>query len=121
MASDISHAMIDHCSRDCLLIFLDALDALQGRDVDLEIVTSATLRPLRLVYSYNMYFSSQIIGLVFVQTHLGDLQCKTDKRSSPTELGELLQKDLMDPSALGITNVELLVDLSKSQIIDKFK
>ena len=58
MASDISRAMIDHCSRDCLLIFLDALDALQGRDVDLEIVTSATLRPLRLVYSYNVYLAS---------------------------------------------------------------
>ena len=27
----------------------------------------------------------------------------------------------MDPTALGITNVELLIDISKSQIIDKFK
>ena len=43
------------------------------------------------------------------------------KTTTAKELGELVQKDLMDPNALNITEVELLVDLSKSQIIDKFK
>ena len=66
---DISKALqneLDGNSLTC--VFPNAIDSLKGSDVNFELVTSSTCRPLRLFYSYNLVHERKFV--TFVQTHL---------------------------------------------------
>ena len=62
MMADISEVLLKAYDDEFTCTFPDVLDSLKGNDVNFEMVTSATLRPLRLFYTV----ITKTLGLVFV-------------------------------------------------------
>ena len=82
-------------------------------------VTSSTLRPLKLFYSHNAVSAKR--GLVFVQTHLRGKVYDgakpwnyfNDSKNNPLtakEYGQNIVEMLKDPELLNIVETELLID-----------
>ena len=65
---DISAALLDGCTPEMTCTFPDVLETLQGRDNNFEMVTSSTLKPLRMFYGHNIVRIYR--GYVFVQEGL---------------------------------------------------
>ena len=107
---DISRALIDGCNGDMVCTFPDCLDSLQGTDVNIELVSSSTLRPYRLFFIHNLV--SRTVGLIFVQTHLKDIVWKgtedgeiakeESERYTAEELGEKVKSQLENEELLRI-------------------
>ena len=120
---DISATLQSNVSADLTVLFPDVLESLQGTDVNFEMVTSSTLRPLKLFYSHNAVGTMR--GLVFVQTHLRGkvydnpkpaFHYFTDSNNNhftATEFGQNVVEMLKDPELLNIVDTELLIDLTK--------
>ena len=75
MMSDIIDLFIKEAikSGDGTVSFPSVLDQIQGKDTNIELVSSATLRPLKLLYS--VILIADTLGLIFVQSkhkNLGD-------------------------------------------------
>jgi len=68
MLFDISDALIDGLSAEMTCTFPDVIETLQGTDTNLELVTSSTLRPLKIFYVHNVV--RILRGYIFVQEHL---------------------------------------------------
>ena len=64
MMADITDTLLQGYGEEYTCTFPDVLDRLKGRDVNFEMVTSGTLRPLRLFYTYNVV--TETIGFIFV-------------------------------------------------------
>ena len=62
MMADMSEVLLKGYDDEFTCTFPEVLDSLKGKDVNFEMVTSATLRPLRLFYSV----ITKTMGLVFV-------------------------------------------------------
>ena len=72
MAQDCYKAMINAYSSDFTCQFSDVLDALQGTDVNFEIVKAQTVRPLKLEYVHN---KARILKAhIFTQSELKGFQ-----------------------------------------------
>ena len=69
---DISQALLDGCTAEMTCTFPDVLESLQGSDNAFEMVTSSTLKPLRIFYGHN--FVRILRGYVFVQEGLEGLR-----------------------------------------------
>ena len=54
MMQAIAETLIDGCGPDMTVTFPEVLNSLEGPDSNIELVTSSTLRPLRLFYSRNI-------------------------------------------------------------------
>ena len=54
MLYDLSDALRLGCEEDMTITFPDVLVSLQGSDVNFELVTSSTLRPLKLFYLHHV-------------------------------------------------------------------
>ena len=65
---DISQALIDGLTVDMTCTFPDVLESLQGQDNNFEMLTSSTLKPLRMFYGHNVV--RILRGYVFVQEGL---------------------------------------------------
>ena len=128
---DISQALLDGCTAEMTSTFPDVLESLQGSDNAFEMVTSSTLRPLRMFYGHNVV--RILRGYVFVQEGLKGfedwegteiceicerLQGKRIGQSFPAkELGKKVRDNLLDPSSTNIPSVELLINKTKVEII----
>ena len=121
MMFDISFALLKGCSADFTCEFPDVLESLTGTDVNFELVTSATLRPLKLFYEHNV--ARVLRGYVFVQEHLDDvgewegteisiIGSSEGEVVKARPLGEKVRDAMMDPKATDIQEAELLVNLS---------
>ena len=94
--------------------------------------TSSTLKPLRLIFAYHV--ASLAIGYVFLQEKLdgfkhwdgteltqGLCQDRIGEVLSAREIGERSVRHLQDKEGLGLSKVELLLNLSKTQTVDKYR
>ena len=68
MLFDISKALIEGNTAEGTCTFPDVLETLQGTDTNLELVTSSTLRPLKMFYQHNIV--RILRGYIFVQEYL---------------------------------------------------
>ena len=68
MLFDISKALIEGLTAESTCTFPDVLETLQGTDTNLELVTSSTLRPLKVFYVHNVV--RILRGYIFVQEYL---------------------------------------------------
>ena len=68
MLFDISKSLIEGLTAESTCTFPNVLETLQGTDTNLELVTSSTLRPLKMFYDYNIV--RILRGYIFVQEHL---------------------------------------------------
>ena len=128
---DISQALIDGLTIEMTCTFPDVLESLQGSDNAFEMVTSSTLRPLRMFYGHNVV--RILRGYVFVQEGLegvgdweGTEECHKDgwgigEPLPAKELGKKVRDNLMDPSSTNIPVVELLINKTKAEIIQIFR
>jgi hypothetical protein len=111
--------------------FPDCLDSMQGADCNFELVASSTLKPLRLIFDYHV--ARCCLGYVFVQEELtgvgkwtgteltqGPFQERIGDVLSARDIGERSVHHLKDKEALGLSEVDLLLNLSKTQTIDKY-
>ena len=129
---DISKALLDGCTAEMTCTFPDVLDKIQGQDNNFEMVTSSTLRPLRMFYGHNVV--RILRGYVFVQESLegfgeweGTELMKEEYRGmrigeplSAKDLGAKVRENLLDPSSTNIPEVELLINKTKAEIIQIF-
>ena len=127
MIFDISKALVEGVKPDMTCTFPDVLETLQGSDTNLELVTSTTLKPLKMFYEHNIV--RILRGYIFVQEHLegvgsfegtelcyalGGIEGKRIGKVLPAlELAEKVKKEMKDPESMNIRDVELLVNLTK--------
>ena len=128
---DISKALLDGCNAEMTCTFPDVLESLQGSDNAFEMVTSSTLRPLRMFYGHNVV--RILRGYVFVQEGLegfgdweGSEECnqyglRIEKPLAAKELGKKVRDNLMDLSSTNIPVVEVLINKPKAEIIQIFR
>ena len=88
------------------------------------------MQPLILFYSYNCF--RRTIAYIFIQTHLkrfseysgtervSEFGYGFGKRLSALEVGDLVKKQLEDKESFGISQVEVIVDNTKAQIVNRF-
>ena len=129
MAEDFSKGLLSsYDASDMTCQFSNVLDALQGTDVNFEIVKSQTVRPLKLLYVHN---KAQILkAYIFAQSELQNFAEYTpdydDEEEGWIELttkeyAEKVKQKLQDKDALGIEKVEVLIDQSKVETIETIK
>ena len=112
-------------------IFPDVLENLQGSDNNFELVTSSTLKPLKMFYVHNV--ARVLRGYVFVQESLegvGDWEgtelcyqygARIGEPIKARDLGKKVRENLMDSGTTNIPEVELLVNKTKAEIVQIFR
>ena len=130
MVYDISEALIDGKTDESTCTFPDVIETLQASDVNLELVTSSTLRPLKMFYVHNVV--RILRGYIFVQEYLegfgkfeGTELCDDRGRRigdvlPALDLAQKIKAEMEDPTSTNISDVELLVNLTKDETIQKF-
>ena len=131
MLFDISDALIDGLSAEMTCTFPDVIETLQGTDANLELVTSSTLRPLKMFYVHNVV--RILRGYIFVQEYLegvgkfeGTELCdetwgdRIGDVLPALDLARKVKEEMEDPTSTNMSNVELLVNLTKDETIQKF-
>ena len=95
--ADVCNALLDRIGQDMTLTFPEFLEGLIGSDTNLELVSSSTTRPVKLLYTYNLV--SILLGYVFVWNHLkglGDWKGAENgydgDKHSATDLGKIAQQ-----------------------------
>jgi len=128
---DISQALLDGCTQEMTCTFPDVLESLQGSDNNFEMVTSSTLKPLRMFYGHNVV--RILRGYIFIQEGLegfgdwegtelsGQFSKRIGEPLSAKELGSKVRENLMDPSSTNIPEVELLINKTKAEIVQIFR
>ena len=123
MLFDISKALIEGLTAESTCTFPDVLETLQGTDTNLELVTSSTLRPLKMFYDYNIV--RILRGYIFVQEYLegvgkfeGTELCdengwRIGDVLPALDLAKKVKEEMEDPTSTNISDVELLVNLTK--------
>ena len=71
LIADICYALLEKIAADMTLTFPEFLEGIKGSDATLELVSSSTTRPVKLMYTHNLV--SKLLGYVFVWTHLKGL------------------------------------------------
>ena len=111
-------------------IFPDVLENLEGSDNNFEMVTSSTLKPLKMFFVHNV--ARVLRGYIFLQEGLegfadweGTEFCKNSGNRigeplSARALGEKVRENLMDSETTNIPEVELLINKTKAEIIQIF-
>ena len=124
--ADVCEALLDRVADDMTLTFPEFLEGIKGTDTNFELVSSSTTRPVKLIYTFNLV--SKLLGYVFAWDYLkglgdweGHLDGKNGEVHSATEIGKIAQKLMMDPEALAIPDVQLIVNSTKAEVIDYFK
>ena len=129
MAEDFSKALISSYDDTDMTCYLSTvLDALQGTDVNFEIVKSQTVRPLKLFYSHNK--ASVLRAFIFAQSRVNENIYEAKRRIftdnplenlwnrwTASEYAHTLKERLQDKEALAIDEVEVYNDLSKAETI----
>ena len=128
---DVSEALRDGVTNEMTCIFPDVLENLQGSDNNFEMVTSSTLKPLKMFYVHNV--ARVLRGYVFVQESLegvGDWEgtelcyqngSRIGEPIKARALGEKVRENLMDSGTTNIPEVELLVNKTKAEIVQIFR
>ena len=108
--TDVCEALLDRIAGDMTLTFPEVLEGINGSDANFELISSATTRPIKLIYTFNLV--SKLLGYVFVWTHLknftdwsGAEDGARGDHLSATDLGKRAQQLMMDPEALAIPDV----------------
>ena len=125
MMYDLSEAILSNLGLDMTFYYPAFTESLQGKDSNFETAQSSTLRPLRLQWTHNVVLYT--LGYVFIQTDLKGLGEWTGTESCdnwggrrigdvfPSEtMAEEVKEQLMDPTALGLSDVEILTNLSRA-------
>ena len=128
---DVSDALRDGVTNEMTCIFPDVLENLEGSDNNFEIVTSSTLKPLKMFYEHNV--ARILRGYVFVQESLegvGDWEgtelcelihgVRIGEPLSARALGEKVRDNLMDTETTNIPEVQLLINKTKAEIVQIF-
>ena len=129
---DISNALFFGCMVNMTCIFPDVFESLKGTDNNFEIVTSSTLKPLRMFYEHNLV--RILRGYIFVQESvegLGDWEgtelCDPNfdglRIGEPLKaliLGQKVRENLQDTEATNIPEVDLFINKTKAEIIQIF-
>ena len=68
MCRDVCEALPQGLNRDMYSEFPLFIESVQGTDTNFELVTSTTLKPLRLYYSHHVV--QEVLGYIFVFTRL---------------------------------------------------
>ena len=123
MLFDISDALIKGLTTDMTCTFPGVIETLRGTDTNLELVTSSTLKPLKLSYQHN---TVRILrGYIFVQEYLegfdrwqgaegvDEFGRPIGERQPAVEVAKKVKEEMMDQSSLNIPDVELHVNLTK--------
>ena len=120
MMINISDALIKGLGQDMTCLFPDCMESLKGSDVNFELVTSSSLRSLRLLYDYN--FATEFQAVIFVHTELKGSRKKriTRKGLSAMEAAKQAKRDLVATKIFTEENVTICVDLNKKQLVEKF-
>ena len=116
MCEDLTRALHKGIGDDMTCLFLDAMELMQGSDVNFELVSSSSIRPLRLLYEYNFSTESQCIIIVHTQMD-GLLEYIERDGQTAMEIAKQAKKDLVDSKIVSSENVVILVDLNKEQIV----
>ena len=117
MMINISDALIKGLGQDMTCLFPDCVEILKGSDVNFELVTSSTLRSLRLLYDYN--FATKFKAVIFVHTELQGFK-KWTTGLSAMEAAEQAKRDLVATKLFTEENVTICVDFNKKQLVEKF-
>ena len=126
MMSDLERSFRDGLTSEFTCTFPAVIDRIKGSDVNFELVSSSTLRPLRLFYVYNVV--SRTYGYVFAWEGLPgqydaisgkELIWKSDGLSAK-DMAEKVKGELLDPTALNVSHVEILFNKTRSQVIATF-
>ena len=121
MVKDVSGALMDGFERDTLICEIPALfSTLEGKDNNFEFTTASNAMTLNLLYSWNT--AIETIGVIFLNTEILDRSTEPNTHVPYTE-GGMQAKDRAEIARklfenLGLKNIVIHQDLSKSQIIE---
>ena len=124
---DVADSFFSGCAIDMTCTFPDVLESLQGTDNNFEMVTSSTLRPLKMFYEHNVV--RILRGYVFAQEGLEGFGNWTGNEIQGHDfieaiqarvLSEKVRYDLMDPETTNIPEVELFINKTKAETIQVF-
>ena len=94
-------------------LFPDCIESMKGEDVNFELVTSSTLRSLRLLYDYNV--ATEFHAYIFVHKLKG-----FEKYYRAMCTAEYAKRNLVATKVFTEENVTICVDLDKKQLVEKF-
>ena len=125
MMSDLERSFRDGLTSEFTCTFPAVIDRIKGSDVNFELVSSSTLRPLRLFYVYNVV--SRTYGYVFAWEGIPgkfgwgeELIWKTRDGLLAKDMAEKVKGELLDPTSLNVSQVEILFNNTRSQVIATF-
>ena len=105
MIMDAVKVMLDFDKKTFSVLFPYCFDDLKGADANFEMVSSNTMQPVRLIYSYNI--ASTKIAHIFVHTNLKNMSYQ-----GAEERAQMHQK--LFYTTLKFDYVEVHTDLSKN-------
>jgi hypothetical protein len=120
MMSDLERSFRDGLTSEFTCTFPSVIDRIRGSDVNFELVSSSTLRPLRLFYVYNVV--SRTYGYVFAWEGLPgkydyygkELIWKSSDGLLAKDMAEKVKGELLDPTSLNVNQVEVFFNNTRS-------
>ena len=120
MMSDLEISFRDGLTPEFTCQFPSVIDRIRGSDVNFELVSSSTLRPLRLFYVHNVV--SRTYGYVFAWQGLEGVGIwKSRDGLLAKDMAEKVKIELLDPTSLNVNQVDIFYNSTRSQVVSTFQ